>query len=194
MKCRGSNCGNCCYDCCCHCLRIAEKEYCRYCNNDPTYGRYALCSNEQQYPRKYICFTCRKGWKADHYNYDHANTLLNPQFYRNLHKSTSDTIICSKCKTPGKLVSHTIRLPKYKNIKAWNLLELLCDTDQFSKSKKGTLGYIWYQRGGMGCSLHLPDRIRKMLWTPTKMSEYNEWVQYMNNTQCNMFLKEKIVL
>lgn len=93
-------------------------------------------------------------------------------------KTIPETEVCATCHQPADKVHHTLRLPKQRNIKAWDLLYEIMHAD-FSQCHRNSLGYFWHKNQKIGCTLHLRDEDRAHFWIPKHQRELPEWKQYM---------------
>lgn len=161
------SCGNCAYNCCCYC----EKENCYYCKNRDNFTDKKCSCFEQS--DKYICFTCQKGWKVNVWRY---------YFKKDKYGEFGETVLCSSCRKEPIRVSPIVRTPKYKDKKAWLLLEKIILSKDLENSKPNTLANKWTELGGMGCTLHMHEDSAKLFWVPNHMRDYDRWVAYMRTT------------
>ena len=91
-------CGNCGYNCCCHCaLRWNDEQDCYICKLDK------CCDFD--YRIHYVCFPCRNAWKA-------SETWF----------TGDDDPKCS-CGKDGTMVGMHLRAPKADDVKSWALIE-----------------------------------------------------------------------
>jgi hypothetical protein len=53
---------------------------------------------------------------------------------------------------------------------------------EFERARRGTLAWMFYNKGGMASMQHTFDETFRKMWYPRNMREYAEWVQFMLNT------------
>lgn len=191
-------CGNCSYNCCCSCSRHQKWEKnkkeqwpCWYCGDTKDYVGYSRwcqknticfdkkgnayglscgtrCSWEMFGKSKLVCWKCRKVWEKRRKTDD-------DKYITSIREEKDN---CSSCREKAEYVHHTIRFPKYGEIRKWNLLREIIHYD-FSKYPTGSLGEFWSKNKGLGCTLHLTDKERKQFWIPKHKREIPEWIEHM---------------
>ena len=167
-------CKNCSNGCCCPC----ENENCYYCRR--RINGYRVNNCQSIFSGKVVCFNCNRGWSNHHC-----------WFFEKMHKQQDKGLtdnwgnvegMCSLCNKEGTKVSFVVRYPKKNDKKQWLLLKKLVLAEDLSDCTKNTLGYIWYHTGNLGCTLHRSETVRNLIWVPTKLYQYDEWLDYMITT------------
>ena len=113
---------------------------------------------------------CGEWWKVNWVRWKRENREQRQNF---------GDILCSCCQQEARQVPHTVRTPKQKNRWQWRLLEKILDTE--FPNKKDTLGQYWNMYG-IGGTLHMKTKHRRLFWVPTKVRDYDRWVHYMTTT------------
>lgn len=169
-------CGNCLHGCCCYC----ENKNCYYCRD---YGEYMDSRNCKKYYNwsKYVCFECKRGWSVNREKYVKKIKEIYDKIGKNVSYKWKECCYCSRCNKKAQRVSVSVRYPKKNDKKGWKLLEKLISCEDLRKCKKGTLGCLWYELGGLGCFLHKKDEVRKLIWVPKHINQYDDWLNYMKS-------------
>ena len=161
-----NGCGNCSYDCCCKCEIKDTCFHCRSCQDD--------C-----YAEHYVCYDCRKAWKADETRIWHQMSKREKsEWYRRKGVPT-----CPQCRQPGRYVNYATRVPKHSDVRGWEILKRIQDPELFKNSKSDTLARKWLEGDGIGCARHMTNEKKKQCWVPKRMSEIDDWIKYMNKTK-----------
>lgn len=153
--------------CCCACKKDADvKNSCRYCK---------YCDSKR-YELHYVCFDCRRSYKPNY----HVNPIIEIDFHFLSRAS-------KKC-TCGKIcaqMSMSTRVPKKSDDIGWKLLQFITFNvmKDFKNADSGTLANLWYSGGGIGATTHYPNRIKRQFYVPHKMSEIDEWKEYLLSTK-----------
>lgn len=146
----------------CRCYRRDNGESCHYCNNN--------CKFQMVF-RYFICLTCKKHWKVT------VDKQTKKRWMSHTIRPPNIQSRCAGCSQPGTQVSHVLRVPKSNNIKDWKLLEKILNICVFVNYPKNSIGWHWYEGGGIGCTLHFPDHVRRQFWVPNRDYEYDEWLR-----------------
>ncbi len=183
-----AGCGNCGYGCCCGCNR---KDNCYLCSYDKYHisaCHYLEKYNREKYPYHYVCWPCKKTWKVSFLDRRNSETKEKDNNYHKTGQCPSNWCRpqCPQCGEDGERVPYSFRGPKQKDIKGWELTKKLFNYEGII-NKKGYLSGRW-RPGNM---VHEEDRIRNMIWLPKKLSEYDDWVVFMNTTKIPHEYKSK---
>lgn len=170
-------CKNCGHDCCCECGKVN----CWYCRKTkkPNVPRYSTCSGPL-YDNRCVCLKCRRNSKEYSVRAEINNGW---EYLKKTWENGKHMYKCSKCNQSMVIIPHNARIPKRKDDKGWELFEKLITGKDLKNSRKGTLGYIYANHGGIGLSIHDLFGVGKLLWYPKKLYQYQEWVDYMKNTK-----------
>ncbi len=163
-----NGCGNCLYKCCCKCERK---------DNDCHQCKYKC--GDDDHPIHYVCYDCRRAWKTDEIRIWHQMSKRERNEWRRRYGYPS----CPQCSQPGNYVNYATRVPKRSDIKAWEILKIIQDPKLFKDSKPNTLACKWLEGDGIGCATHMIDKKRDQFWIPKRLTEIDDWINYMNETK-----------
>jgi len=88
---------------------------------------------------------------------------------------------CSSCGHDGYNMPCTFELPKHKDRKFWEIAKLIFQENNFKTSKSNTLAYLWHLFKGN--TIHMPSSMRKIIWFPKNIQEFDNWKKFMLNTK-----------
>lgn len=172
-----TGCGNCSYGCCCSC----KNEKCYLCS----YNRGKACRSletyrEERYPDHYICWDCKRTWKVSFFDRRSIETKRKDVYSRNgyTYSLCRYTPRCGSCGKPGDQMPLSFRPPKLNDKNGWILIKKMHDREGLI-AKHENLASDW-----SFCHMfHQSDEYRNKVWLPKKLSEYDDWIEFMNNTK-----------